>query len=113
VLSRSSEMYRIVDGDEDISKEWKACNKRVSYGLYNFSSPPSEMIDVIVVERGIAGMATAYFCFNIRQKVVVIEDGYIESGETSSTIAHIAHALDNRRYELEQRLVTQRTTIIG
>ncbi|MGH9979819.1 MAG: NAD(P)/FAD-dependent oxidoreductase, partial [Nitrososphaeraceae archaeon] len=34
--------------------------------------------------------------------VAVIEDGYIGSGETGRTTAHITHALDDRYYNLEE-----------
>jgi glycine/D-amino acid oxidase-like deaminating enzyme/nitrite reductase/ring-hydroxylating ferredoxin subunit len=36
------------------------------------------------------------------KKVAVIEDGYIASGETGRTTAHITHALDDRYYNLER-----------
>ena len=59
-------------------------------------------IDVIVVGGGIAGMTTPYLLSKAGKKVVLVEDGYIGSGETSRTTAHITHALDNRYYNLEK-----------
>jgi glycine/D-amino acid oxidase-like deaminating enzyme/nitrite reductase/ring-hydroxylating ferredoxin subunit len=67
----------------------------------SFTSPEEE-IDVIIVGGGIAGMTTAYLLSKSGKKVVVIEDGYIGSGETGRTTAHITHALDDRYYDLEQ-----------
>ena len=66
------------------------------------SSSSGEVVDVIVVGGGIAGMTTAYLLSKSGKKVVVIEDGYIGSGETGRTTAHITHALDDRYYDLEQ-----------
>lgn len=68
----------------------------------NFSSSSGELIDVAIIGGGIAGMTTAYLLSKSGKKVVVIEDGYISSGETGRTTAHITHALDDRYYDLEQ-----------
>jgi glycine/D-amino acid oxidase-like deaminating enzyme len=62
-----------------------------------------ELVDVVVIGGGIAGLTTAYLVSKSGKKVVVIEDGYIGSGETSRTTAHITHALDDRYYNLEKR----------
>jgi glycine/D-amino acid oxidase-like deaminating enzyme/Rieske Fe-S protein len=62
-----------------------------------------EPVDVVVIGAGIAGLTTAYLVSKSGKRVVVIEDGYIGSGETGRTTAHITHALDDRYYNLEQR----------
>src|ERR687898_634756 len=62
-----------------------------------------EPVDVVVVGGGIAGLTTAYLLSKSDKKVVVIEDGFIGSGETGRTTAHITHALDDRYYNLEQK----------
>jgi glycine/D-amino acid oxidase-like deaminating enzyme/nitrite reductase/ring-hydroxylating ferredoxin subunit len=67
------------------------------------SSQGGEPVDVVVIGGGIAGLTTAYLVSKSGKKVVVIEDGYIGSGETGRTTAHITHALDDRYYNLEQR----------
>jgi glycine/D-amino acid oxidase-like deaminating enzyme/nitrite reductase/ring-hydroxylating ferredoxin subunit len=46
-------------------------------------------------------LTTGYLLSKSGKKVVVIEDGYIGSGETGRTTAHITHALDDRYYNLE------------
>ena len=67
------------------------------------SSEGGEPVDVVVIGGGIAGLTTAYLVSKSSKKDVVIEDGYIGSGETGRTTAHITHALDDRYYNLEQR----------
>jgi glycine/D-amino acid oxidase-like deaminating enzyme len=47
-------------------------------------------------------LTTAFLLSKSGKKVVVIEGGYISSGETGCTTAHITHALDDRYYNLEQ-----------
>jgi aspartate oxidase len=65
-------------------------------------SSSEKAVDVVIVGGGIAGVTTAYLLSKSGKKVVVIEDGYIASGETGRTTAHITHALDDRYYNLEQ-----------
>jgi glycine/D-amino acid oxidase-like deaminating enzyme len=59
--------------------------------------------DVAIVGGGIAGMTTAYLLSKAGKKVAVLEDGFIASGETGRTTAHITHALDDRYYNLEKK----------
>jgi glycine/D-amino acid oxidase-like deaminating enzyme/nitrite reductase/ring-hydroxylating ferredoxin subunit len=58
-------------------------------------------VDVCVVGAGIAGMMTAYTLAKAGQRVVVLDDGDIGSGETGRTTAHITAALDDRYYNIE------------
>jgi heterodisulfide reductase subunit A-like polyferredoxin len=51
-------------------------------------------VDVVIVGGGIAGLTTAYLLSKSGKKVVVIKDGYLASGETGRTTAHITYALD-------------------
>jgi FAD dependent oxidoreductase len=65
-------------------------------------SSSSTKVDVVIVDGGIAGMTTAYLLSKAGKKTIVIDDGYIGSGETGRTTAHITHALDDRYYKLEK-----------
>jgi glycine/D-amino acid oxidase-like deaminating enzyme/nitrite reductase/ring-hydroxylating ferredoxin subunit len=67
------------------------------------SSLEGEPVDVAIIGGGIAGLTTAYLLSKSGKKVAVIEDGYIGSGETGRTTAHITHALDDRYYNLEEK----------
>jgi glycine/D-amino acid oxidase-like deaminating enzyme len=60
-------------------------------------------VDVAIVGGGIAGITTAYLLSKSGKSVTLLEDGYIGSGETGRTTAHITHALDDRYYNIEER----------
>ena len=51
--------------------------------------------DVVVVGAGISGMSVAYNLAKSGKEVVVLEDGYVGSGETGRTTAHLVNALDD------------------
>ena len=59
-------------------------------------------VDVVIVGGGIAGLSTAYILSKAGKRVAVLDDGYIGSGETGHTTAHITHALDDRYFNLEK-----------
>lgn len=59
-------------------------------------------VDVVVVGGGIAGVTTAYCLSKAGKRVALVEDGYIGSGETGRTTAHLTNVLDDRYYELER-----------
>ncbi len=59
-------------------------------------------VDVAIVGGGIAGITTAYLISKSGKSVALLEDGYIGSGETGRTTAHITHALDDRYYNIEK-----------
>jgi glycine/D-amino acid oxidase-like deaminating enzyme len=48
-------------------------------------------------------MTTAYLLSKARKRIALLDDGFIASGETGRTTAHITHALDDRYYNLEKR----------
>ncbi|MDB6096708.1 MAG: FAD-dependent oxidoreductase [Francisellaceae bacterium] len=52
-------------------------------------------IEVCIVGGGIAGLSTAYQLLLKGNKVIVLEDGLIGSGETGRTSAHLSSALDD------------------
>ena len=58
--------------------------------------------DICVVGAGIAGLTTAYLLAREGRRVVVVDDGPTGGGETCRTTAHLANALDDRYYNLEQ-----------
>jgi glycine/D-amino acid oxidase-like deaminating enzyme/nitrite reductase/ring-hydroxylating ferredoxin subunit len=58
--------------------------------------------DVLIIGGGIAGITTAYCLSKSGKKVLLIEDGYLGSGETGRTTAQITYALDDRYYDLEK-----------
>lgn len=60
-------------------------------------------VDVAIVGGGIAGITTAYLLSRSGKSVALLEDGYIGSGETGRTTAHITHALDDRYYNIEKK----------
>lgn len=58
--------------------------------------------DVLIIGGGISGLTTAYLLSQQNIKVALVEDGFIGSGESGRTTAHITHALDDRYYEIEK-----------
>ncbi len=59
-------------------------------------------IDILVIGGGIAGLTTAYCLAKEGRKVVLVEDGFIGSGETGRTTGHLTCALDDRYFQLEK-----------
>lgn len=58
--------------------------------------------DTVVVGGGIAGLTAAYCLATQGQKVTLIEDGFIGSGETGRTTGHLTCVLDARYVDLEK-----------
>ncbi len=58
--------------------------------------------DILVIGGGIAGLTTAYCLAKEGRQVILVEDGFIGSGETGRTTAHLTCALDDRYFELEK-----------
>lgn len=60
--------------------------------------------DVVVVGAGISGLTTVYNLLLSGKKVIVADDGFIGSGESGRTTAHLSCALDDRYFEIEKLL---------
>lgn len=69
--------------------------------------------DVVIVGGGMAGVSIAYALCKSGKKVVLVEDGFIGSGETGRTTAHLVTALDDRYYELERMFGEKKTALIA
>ncbi|WP_276381174.1 FAD-dependent oxidoreductase [Flavobacterium sp. H4147] len=68
-----------------------------------FEKPSQDVrTDILIIGGGIAGLTTAYKLVKAGRKVVLVEDGFIGSGETGRTTAHLTNALDDRYYYLEK-----------
>lgn len=57
--------------------------------------------DILIIGGGIAGLTTAYCLAKEGRNVILVEDGFIGSGETGRTTAQLTCALDDRYFELE------------
>ena len=57
--------------------------------------------DVLTIGGGIAGLSTAYCLAKTGKKITLVEDGFIGSGETGRTTAHLTCALDDRYFLIE------------
>lgn len=69
--------------------------------------------DILVIGGGISGLTTAYCLLKSHHKVVLVEDGYIGSGETGRTTAHLSFALDDHYFELEKLFGKEKTKLIA
>lgn len=58
--------------------------------------------DVCVVGGGIAGLTTAYLLLRQGKSVVLVDDGPLGGGQTGCTTAHLANAIDDRYFRIEQ-----------
>src|SRR5918993_3437176 len=58
--------------------------------------------DVCVIGGGLAGLTTAYLLARDGASVLLLEDGFIGSGETGRTTAHLSNVIDDRYTEIER-----------
>ena len=58
--------------------------------------------DIVIVGAGLAGLSVGYCLASSGHKVIILEDGFVGSGETGRTTAHIVNALDDRYTEIEK-----------
>jgi glycine/D-amino acid oxidase-like deaminating enzyme/nitrite reductase/ring-hydroxylating ferredoxin subunit len=69
--------------------------------------------DVLVIGGGLGGLTTAYCLLRAGKKVVLLEDGYLGSGETGRTTAHLTCALDDRYFHLQKLFGYEKTARIA
>ncbi|HSI38616.1 MAG TPA: FAD-dependent oxidoreductase [Methylotenera sp.] len=69
--------------------------------------------DVVVIGGGLAGLSVAYCLSQSGKKVVLVEDGFIGSGETGRTTAHLVTALDDRYSHFEKTVGIGKTKLIA
>ena len=70
--------------------------------IISYNKPDQDIdTEVLIIGGGIAGLTTAYKLLQAGKKVVLVEDGFIGSGESGRTTAHLTCALDDRYYFLE------------
>lgn len=76
----------------------------------SFKTLGAEMAtDVLVIGGGIGGLTTAYCLAKSGKKVILVEDGFLGSGETGRTTAQITYALDDRYYDIESYFGLEKT----
>lgn len=88
---------------------WIDSVKPISYSRLELNKD----VDVVIVGGGIAGVSIAYNLVRAGKTVALVEDGFIGSGETGRTTAHLVNALDDRYYELERLFGKEDTKLIA
>ncbi|MBC8173546.1 MAG: FAD-dependent oxidoreductase, partial [Chitinophagales bacterium] len=84
----------------------------VQFKIYPSLSENMET-DVVIVGGGLAGLSIAYCLIQAGRKVVLVEDGYIGSGETGRTTAQLVTALDDRYFNMEKIFGEENTKLIA
>ncbi len=88
---------------------WTASTAPIIFGKLNQDIET----DVLIIGGGISGLTTAYCLLKAGRDVVLVEDGYVGSGETGRTTAHLTCALDERYFELEKLYGKENAAIIA
>ena len=87
-----------ISSGENLSFWFEAMDQPLSYEVLNSHIDT----DILVIGGGIAGLTTAFCLAKEGRKVVLVEDGFIGSGESGRTTAQLTCALDDRYFELEK-----------
>ena len=87
-----------ISSGENLSFWFEAIDRPLSYEVLNSDIDT----DILVIGGGIAGLTTAFCLAKEGRKVVLVEDGYLGSGESGRTTAQLTCALDDRYFELEK-----------
>ena len=69
----------------------------------SYDTRPEAETDICVIGAGIAGLTVAFELARRGVRVSVLDDGPIGGGETGRSTAHLASAVDDRYYDLEQK----------
>ena len=69
----------------------------------SYDTAPAAETDICIVGAGIAGLTTAFELARRGVRVTVLDDGPIGGGETGRTSAHLASAVDDRYYNIEDK----------
>lgn len=85
-----------ISSGENLSFWFETMDQTLSYEVLNSDIKA----DVLVVGGGIAGLTTTFCLAKEGRKVVLVEDGFIGSGELGRTTAQLTCALDDRYFEL-------------
>ena len=92
------------------SSYWiESLEKPIVYNKLN----QNEEVEIVIVGGGIAGVSIAYNLSQLDKKVILIDDGFIGSGETGRTTAHLVNALDDRYYNLEKLFSEKETKLMA
>lgn len=70
-------------------------------------------VDVVIVGGGNSGLSVAYRLIKAGKSVAVVEDGFIGSGETGRSSAHLTAVLDSRYFELEKMYGSKNIKLIA
>jgi len=70
-------------------------------------------VDVVIIGGGIAGVTIAYCLTKAGKNIALVEDGFIGSGETGRTTAHLVTALDDRYYDIERMFGKEKTRLVA
>jgi len=88
---------------------WTASTKPIIFEKLKQNSET----DILIIGGGISGLTTAYCLLKAGRKIILVEDGYVGSGESGRTTAHITCALDNRYFELEKILGKEKAKLVA
>lgn len=108
-----------MDTDNDPVNPKITSGKHISFWVDDDTVPDSNPLkenketDVVIVGGGLAGLSVAYCLAITGKKVIVVEDGFIGSGETGRTTAHIVTSLDDRYFRLEKVFGEAKTKLIA
>jgi glycine/D-amino acid oxidase-like deaminating enzyme/nitrite reductase/ring-hydroxylating ferredoxin subunit len=102
------------------TKDSVTAGTNISYWTDSLGTPvafsplkQNEETEIVIVGGGIAGISVAYCLTRLNKKVILVEDGFIGSGETGRTTAHLVNALDDRYYNLEKLFSEEEARLIA